>query len=33
VIAPGARTGVIERLLAGDRIGTRLVSEVEVSKG
>jgi acetylglutamate kinase len=33
VIAPGARTGVIERLLAGDRIGTRLVSQVEVSKG
>ena len=33
VIAPGARTRVIERLLAGDRIGTRLVSQVEVSKG
>jgi len=28
VIAPGARAGVIRRLLAGDEIGTRLVSEV-----
>jgi acetylglutamate kinase len=32
VIAPGARAGVIERLLAGDRIGTKLVSGLEVSK-
>jgi acetylglutamate kinase len=32
VIAPGAALGVIGRLLAGDRIGTRLVSELEVSK-
>lgn len=32
VIAPGARVGVVEGLLAGDRIGTRLVSEVAVSK-
>ncbi len=32
VIAPGARVGVIRALIAGERIGTRLVSEVEVSK-
>jgi acetylglutamate kinase len=32
VIAPGARIGVISALLAGERIGTRLVSEVGVSK-
>ena len=32
VIAPGARVGVIRELLAGERIGTRLVSEVGVSK-
>ena len=32
VIAPGARVGVIQALLAGERIGTRLVSEVGVSK-
>ena len=32
VIAPGAQVGVIQRLLRGDGIGTRLVSEVEVSK-
>jgi acetylglutamate kinase len=32
VIAPGARVGVIRALLEGERIGTRLVSEVGVSK-
>ena len=32
VIAPGARVGVIHALLAGEKIGTRLVSGVGVSK-
>ncbi len=32
VIAAGAALGVVGRLLAGERIGTRLVSEVEVSR-
>jgi len=32
VIAPGARAGVIRALIAGERIGTRLVSEVGATK-
>lgn len=32
VIAPGGVTGVIRRLLSGDQIGTRLVTEVGVSE-
>jgi acetylglutamate kinase len=32
VIAPGAASGVISKLLAGGRMGTRLVAEVGVSK-
>jgi acetylglutamate kinase len=32
VIAPGARAGVIRALIAGERIGTRLVSEVGASR-
>jgi acetylglutamate kinase len=32
VIAPGARAGVIGALIAGEQIGTKLVSEVGVSK-
>jgi acetylglutamate kinase len=32
VIAPGARAGVVGALIAGEQIGTKLVSEVGVSK-
>lgn len=32
VIAPGARAGVIQELIAGERIGTRLVLEVRAAK-
>jgi acetylglutamate kinase len=32
VIAPGARAGVIHALIAGERIGTRLVSEVRATR-
>jgi hypothetical protein len=30
VIAPGATSGIVEKLLAGDAVGTRLVAPSEV---